>query len=221
MRLIKGLIAAAIAASLLVLPAGALAKGRDRDHDRMPDKWEKKHHLNPHAKDARRDPDRDGLSNLSEFRHHTDPQKADTDDDGVGDENEVEDHTNPLRRDTDDDGVEDEDEISGTIVSFQNNVLTIQLAGEGAGTVSGTVNDATEIECEDEDAQRTATASHDGSDNSGPGGDDNDDDDQGEDEDERQCTTADLKPGTRVHEAELVKVGDSTVFREIELVPPA
>jgi hypothetical protein len=232
MRLIKGLIAAAIAASLLVLPAGALAKGRDRDHDRMPDKWEKKHHLNPRAKDARRDPDRDGLSNLSEFRHHTDPQKADTDDDGVGDENEVEDHTNPLRRDTDDDGVDDEDEISGTIVSFQNNVLTIQLAGEGAGTVSGTVNDATEIECEDDDddAQRTATASHDGSDNSGPGSDnsgpggDDNDDDQGEDEDEddeRQCTTADLKPGTRVHEAELVKVGDSTVFKEVELVPAA
>src|SRR6478672_885547 len=105
MRLLKTFIAAAITAALFVLPAGALAKGRDRDHDRMPDKWEKRHHLNTHAKDARKDPDKDGLSNLSEFRHHTDPQNADTDNDGVGDGNEVEDHTNPDDSDTDDDGV--------------------------------------------------------------------------------------------------------------------
>src|SRR5690242_13447336 len=94
MRLIKTLSAIAVAAALLVVPAGALAK-RDRDHDRMPDKWEKKHHLNVHVNDARKDPDRDGLSNLSEFRHHTDPQKADTDDDGIGDENELRDGTDP------------------------------------------------------------------------------------------------------------------------------
>jgi hypothetical protein len=229
MKLIKGFIAAAIAASLLVLPAGALAKGRDRDHDRMPDKWEKKHHLNPHAKDARRDPDRDHLSNLSEFRHHTDPRKADTDDDGVRDDDELRDHTNPRREDSDDDGIGDADEISGTIVSFENGVLTLRLPGEGAGTVSGAVNNGTEIKCDDEDDDNpTASASHDGSDdNSGPGSDssgsgrDGGDDDRGEDDDnQRACTVADLKPGARVHEAELGKAGDgSTVFKEIELVP--
>jgi hypothetical protein len=202
MRLIKPLLAAAIAASLLVLPAGALAKGRDRDHDRMPDKWEKKHHLNVHANDARRDPDRDQLSNLSEFRHHTDPHDADTDDDGI----------------------EDADEISGTVVSFTNNVLTIQLPG--AGTVSGRVTSATEIECDDD--APTATASHEGSDdddNSGAGSNTRGgEDDHGENEDENEdtCTTADLKAGARVHEAELMKATDgSTVFKEIELVPAA
>src|SRR4051794_16436328 len=169
MRLIKWLTTAAIAGALLVIPAVALAKGRDRDHDRMPDKWEKKHHLNAHANDARTDPDRDHLSNLSEFRHHTDPQKADTDDDdGVSDDNELRDDTNPRRDDSDDDGVMDVDEISGTIVSFTNGVLTIQLAGDGAGTMAGTVNDATVVECDDDSP--TASASHDGSDdNSGPG----------------------------------------------------
>src|SRR5215213_6351269 len=150
MRLIKGLIAAAIAASLLVIPAGTLAKSRDRDHDRMADKWEKRHHLNVRTNDARRDPDRDGLSNLSEFCHHTDPQRADTDDDGVGDDDELRNDTNPRRDDSDDDGIDDADEISGSIVSFTNGVLTIQLPGEGAGTVAGTVNDMTVVECDDE-----------------------------------------------------------------------
>src|SRR6478752_6702979 len=131
MRLIKLITAAAIAAALLLVPAGALAKRGDRDHDRMADKWEKRHHLNTRANDARKDPDHDGLSNLSEFRHHTDPRKADTDNDGIN----------------------DADEISGTIVSFQNGMLTIQMPGNGAGQVSGTVNDVTVIDCDDEDAQ--------------------------------------------------------------------
>src|SRR3954451_4744589 len=241
MRLIKWLTTAAIAAALILIPASALAKGRDRDHDRMADKWEKKHHLNVHKNDARRDPDRDHVSNLSEFRHHTDPRKADTDDDGIDDENELRDHTNPRRDDSDADGVEDRDEIAGTIVSFQNGVLTIQLPGDGAGTVSGAVNGSTVVECDNDDDAPAATASHDGSDdnsgpgssgddNSGPGsggddvGDDNGDDNGDEDENENEdnCTTADLTPGARVREAELTKATDgSTVFTKIELVPAA
>jgi hypothetical protein len=229
MRLVKGLIATAIAASLLVIPAGALAKSRDRDHDRMPDKWEKKHHLNVHANDARKDADRDHLSNLSEFRHGTDPQSADTDDDGVNDENELEDNTNPSKADSDDDGVEDGDEISGTVVSFENNVLTIQLPGDGAGTVSGTVNPSTVIECDDDSSAPSATASHDGSDDSGSDDGSSDDgpnhdagDDHGDDATEHSCTSADLKSGARIHEAKIAKATDgSTVFTKIELVPAA
>jgi hypothetical protein len=228
MRLIRTLFATAIAAALLVLPAGALAKGRDRDHDRMPDKWEKRHHLNTRANDARKDPDRDRLSNLSEFRHHTDPQRADTDDDDIDDGDEVREGSDP----------DDPDEVSGTVVSFTDNVLTIQLAGDGAGTVSGTVNDATEIECDDEDGAPVASASHDGSedDNSGPGstssgpgpdgeGDPGEDDDRADDDDdanEDRCTSADLTQGTRVHEAKFVKATDgSNVFTKLELVPAA
>jgi hypothetical protein len=238
MRLIKLLTATAIAAALLVVPAGALAKRGDRDHDRMADKWEKRHHLNTHANDARKDPDHDGLSNLSEFRHNTNPQKADSDNDGIDDQNELRDDTNPNKDDSDDDGVEDRDEVSGTVVSFTNGLLTIQLAGDGAGQVSGMVTDATVIECDnDDDAQQpTASASHDGSgdDNSGPGsgGDDNsgpgstsddqgdDNDNQGEDDNNQaQCTASDLKAGARVHEAEFAE--GSNVFKKIELVPSA
>jgi hypothetical protein len=221
MRLIKALITVAIAAALLAVPAGVLARhGRhdrgDRDHDRMADKWERRHHLNTHVNDARRDPDHDGLSNLSEFRHNTDPQKANDDD----------------------------NEISGTIVSFQNNVLTIQPATQGAGTVSGTVNDQTRIECDDDNdddapaSQPAATMSRDGGsddgsgNNSGPGsgtesGDDDaqdnqGDDDQGENDDDQgddnACTSADLKPNQHVDEAKFVNAADgTTVFTKIEL----
>jgi hypothetical protein len=228
MKLFKTLLTVAIAMALLAVPAGALAKSRDRDHDRMPDKWERKHHLNTHANDARKDPDKDHLSNLSEFRHHTDPRKADSDNDGIDDDDEVLNDTNPNRRDSDDDGVNDDDEISGTIVSFANNVLTIRLPGDNAGTFSGTVNAATEVECEDDDAP-AATASHDGSDdNSGPGSDnsgpDSDDsgpgsDDDRQDDEQNDCTAADLKPGAHVHEAEFFTSGGTTVFSEVELVP--
>jgi hypothetical protein len=212
MRLLKTLITAALATALLALPAGALAKPRDRDHDRMPDKWEKRHHLNVRANDARKDPDKDGLSNLSEFRHNTDPQSADTDDDGINDENEIEDHTNPRGDDSDRDGVDDADEIAGTITSFQNGVLTIQLPADGAGTVSAAVNDQTKVECDDDST--TASASDDGPNHDA--GDDHGDDDAGE----SSCTTADLKPGAHVHEAKVATAADgSKVFTKIELVP--
>jgi hypothetical protein len=231
MKLFKTLIAGAIAAALLVIPAAALAKSHDRDHDGMPDKWETKNHLNAHAKDARKDPDHDGLSNLSEFRHRTNPHKADTDGDGVKDGNEVRDDTNPRSDDSDGDGVEDGDEIAGTVTSFQGGVLTIQLAGTGAGTVSGTVNDQTRIECDDDSGDaRTTTArmsddgggGDEGDDNQGDDNEQGDDNDQGDGDNEAQCTSADLKPGAVVHEAKLAKAADgSNVFTKIELIPAA
>jgi Bacterial TSP3 repeat len=177
MRPMKTVLAAAIAAALLVVPAGALAK-RDRNHDRIPDKWEMRHHLSTRVNVARQDPDHDGLSNLSEFRHGTNPRKADTDGDGIDDGMEVKDDTNPTADDSDNDGVMDDQEIAGTIVSFDNGVLTIQLPADGAGTVSGMVNDQTRIECDDQnDDAPAATMSEDGGsgsgDNSGSGSDDN------------------------------------------------
>ncbi|MEA2492294.1 MAG: hypothetical protein QOJ29_205 [Thermoleophilaceae bacterium] len=225
MRLIKTLVITAIAAALLLVPAGALAKSRDRDHDRMPDKWEKKHHLNPRAKDARKDPDKDHLSNLAEYKNNTDPQKADTDDDGVDDENELADNTNPRKDDSDDDGVEDGDEVSGTVVSFENGVLTIQRAAAGGGTVAGTVNASTKIECDDH--APSASASSDDGEQGDDHGDRNDsqgdqggDGDHGDDDNASSCTSADLKPGARVHEAKTTQASDgSTVFSKIELAP--
>jgi hypothetical protein len=89
---------------------------RDRDHDRMPDRWERNHHLSPTRPSAKRDPDRDHLRNRRELRLRTHPRWADTDRDHLRDGAEVRRfHTNPRKRDTDGDGFRDRCELrSGT-----------------------------------------------------------------------------------------------------------
>lgn len=117
----KSILAAIVAVgALLALPGGAFAS--DRDHDRMPDRWERAHQLKVGVKDGRRDPDRDGLTNRAEYRSQTDPRDGDTDDDclsdaaedrdddGVDNESEIRDHTSPRHSDSDDDGIDDGDE---------------------------------------------------------------------------------------------------------------
>ena len=231
-------------AALLALPGAAMAKSHDRDHDKLPDKWEHKFHLSTHKNSAMGDPDKDGLNNRGEFRSHTNPRKADTDRDGIDDANddqdddgvdnadEMQEHTNPCDDDTDNDGIEDGDEASGTVDSFVEDsanpgtgVLTIKLAD--GSTISGKVDSTTEIECRaprtedsgDDDAMQR-DGGDDGGDNSGPGGDDGDDNSGPgrEGDDERQCTTADLTPGTPVHEAELNGSGADAVFEEVKLL---
>jgi hypothetical protein len=79
-------IAFAVAAlfAVLVLP-GLAAAARDGNGDRIPDRWERKHHLSLKVDQRKRDQDRDGLKNLAEFKHKTDPRDADSDDDGIED----------------------------------------------------------------------------------------------------------------------------------------
>ena len=233
MKKIRLLLFGVVLAALLAVPGAAMARSRDRDHDKLPDKWEKKFHLSTHKKNAKGDPDRDGLNNLGEFRAGTNPRDADTDNDGVNDANDDQDndgvdnademaeHTNPRDADTDNDGVEDGQETIGTVASFTEDspgsgtgTLTITLTG--GSTLSGRVDQSTEIECRaPEQAGR-----HDrdgGGDNSGPGGGDNSG--PGRDSDERaQCSTADLTAGTPVHEAELHGSGASAVFEKVELI---
>jgi hypothetical protein len=221
---IRLLLFGVVVAALLAVPGAAMAKSRDRDHDKLPDKWEKKFHLSTHRNNAKGDPDRDGLSNLREFRAGTNPRNADTDNDGVNDGDEMAEHTNPRDPDTDNDGVRDGAETIGTIAGFTEDspgsgtgVLTITLNDNS--TESGRVDQSTEIECRaPEQAGR-----HDrdgGGDNSGPGsGDEGDHSGPGRDGDERsQCSTADLTAGTPVHEAELHGSGDSAVFEKVELI---
>jgi hypothetical protein len=243
MKKLKLLLFGVVLAALLAVPGAAMAKSRDRDHDKLPDKWEHKFHLSTHHKSGKGDPDRDGLDNRGEFKAKTNPRRADTDRDGIDDANDDQDddgvdnrdeqreHTNPCDRDTDNDGVEDGDEAAGTVESFVEDsanpgtgVLTIKLADDS--TISGKIDSTTEIEC------RAPRAGDDGDmherdgggDNSGPGrGDDNEDHsgpgrDGDGDREERDCTTADLTEGTPVHEAELHGSGDNAVFEEVKLL---
>src|SRR4051812_47391611 len=110
------IVASLAATALLTLSSAGTshaAGSRDSDHDGMPNRWEIRHHLNPHHANAAADPDHDGLKNLGEFRHDTRPHDSDTDNDGEDDGDEVHDgcsSTDPTDDDTDGDGVEDGDE---------------------------------------------------------------------------------------------------------------
>jgi hypothetical protein len=223
------------ALALLAMPG--LAAAKDRNHDRIPDRWEKRHRLSTKVNQARRDQDRDHLRNRAEFL--------------AGD--------NPRDRDSDDDGVVDGDEQAGTIQSFdaETGRLVIDLFGED--TIAGFVTDGTEIKCEDEGGASASSEGSDGvesgddqvgdddgaheeepgddhgddgeevgdeeehgdsgpGDNSGPG--ENSGPGAGEESDEggdRLCTTAALVPGAVVEEAELEIRNGRAVFEEIEL----
>jgi hypothetical protein len=101
-------------ATSLSLAAPSSAAGRDSDHDGIPNRRERSHGMNPHKKsDARADFDKDGLSNVAEYRHHTRLRDEDTDNDGTDDGDEVHDgfaSTDVRDPDTDNDGRLDGDE---------------------------------------------------------------------------------------------------------------
>ncbi len=224
--------------AILALPSIAAAK--DRNNDRIPDRWEKRHHLSLNVKQTRRDQDGDQLKNLGEFRHGTNPRKADSDNDGLDDGDEVAVGDDPTNDDSDNDGTEDGNENAGTVGSFDGTTLTISLAA--GGTISGLVTDRTEVKCETEGDDSSEEPS--GSDRHGhdrlsadhEGGEDNPgDDDSGEDNpgdegedghhgdhgDENACSTDDLVEGAIVHQAEIRVSGDGAVFDEVELVKSA
>ena len=79
----------------------------DSDEDGLPDPWERRHFGNlDHEPDVDEEPD--GLTNLEELGHDTDPLDDDSDDDGLLDGDEVNQHrTDPTDPDSDDDTVLD------------------------------------------------------------------------------------------------------------------
>jgi hypothetical protein len=206
------LLVAAAFAALLAFASGAMAHSwrGDRNHDRIPDRWERANHLSLKVNQAKRDQDHDGLRNRAEFM--------------AGD--------NPRDDDSDNDGIEDGQEKAGTITSFTNGVLIVHLFN--GDDVKGTVDDNTEIECENAPPMTTTTAARtaddghgdddggddngDHGDRSGPGHGDDEGDDDNEDEDEANCDTSALVPGAVVKEAELKATAAGLIFREIELI---
>jgi hypothetical protein len=188
-----------------------LAAAKDRNHDHLPDRWEKAHHLSLTVNQAHRDQDHDQMRNRAEFL--------------AGD--------NPRDKDSNDDGVMDGEENAGTISSFDAATGKLVIDLFGGETIAGMVSEGTEIKCE---GSSGASASSDGGsggeaepgdDRGGEGGEPGDDnggmgeeepgDDNGDDNNSGNCTTADLVPGAVVGEAELRVTNGQAGFEEIEL----
>jgi hypothetical protein len=194
--------------ALMALPS--LAAAKDRNHDHISDRWEKRHHLSLRVNQAARDQDRDHLDNRGEFK--------------AGD--------NPRDEDTDNDGVMDGEENAGTITAYDTETGKLTISLFGGGTVSGIVTEETRIRCghecnhgQDEDGSDDsgASASSHGEDNSGPSGpgDDNSGPSAQSDDgtDAANCSPDDLVVGATVAEAELELEHGVATFEEIDLAP--
>jgi hypothetical protein len=227
MRLARRLTTCAAAAlgalALLALPGAAAAK--DGNHDRIPDRWERHHHLSTAVNQAGRDQDHDRLRNRAEFL--------------AGD--------NPRDRDSDDDGVMDGNENAGTITSFDATTGKLVISLFNGDSVSGLVTESTRIKCEDEHSpDGTTRARHGeeepgddrgegeepgddnggnsgpgdgGEDNSGPGSSNSGPGPSGHDDNGTgaNCTTSDLIASATVEEAELELEHGVATYEEVEL----
>ena len=121
------------------------ALARKHDHDKLPDRWERKNHLNLQRNDAGRDRDHDGLSNLREYRAHTNPRKRDSDRDGLNDRAELRYRFNPRVKDSDHDGIKDGKENAGRITRLSGSSITIKLAA--GGKLTATLGDGVSRAC--------------------------------------------------------------------------
>jgi hypothetical protein len=231
---LTGLLAPALGAlALLAVPGMAAAK--DRNHDRIPDRWERHHRLSLKVNQAHRDQDRDHLDNRDEFM--------------AGD--------NPRDNDSDADGIADGEENAGTISSFDPETGGLVLSLFGGEALSGTVTEGTRIRCEMEHSTGATVSSggqgesgddhgdgtepgddnggqgeeepgdddHGGGDNSGPGnsgegnsGAGSQNSGPGPDEGgQAECSTSNLTAGAVVREAELEVEHGVATFEEVEL----
>ena len=238
-------VAAAGALALVLVAFGGSAVAKDRNHDQIPDKWEKKFHLSLKVDQANKDQDRDHVDNLNEFQEGTNPRvkdsnhngrpdgKEDSDHDGLNNAGEDETANLPNDQDTDNDGIKDGAENAGTIASFDGTTLVIDLAG--GGQVSGTVDQTTEIKCESEDQHEssdhpddnsgpptptagthTATASDQGSDN-GSGDDQSGDSNENESGDDNNASNCTTADLLQNTPVHEAQL-ENGVFHEIELV---
>ena len=186
-------VAASFVALMAALPVTAAA--RDRNHDRIPDRWERRHHLSLQVNQANRDQDSDELENLGEYQAGTDPRDADTDGDGTP----------------------DIDENAGEVASFTpgaeegSGTLVIDLYA--GGQLTGEVTERTRIVCRPEVPEEVGTEEEgDAPSFERPGEPGGPGCHRG-----MPCTTEDLVTGAVVHQADINVSANGNTFRLIAL----
>lgn len=180
-------------ALLVALALPGAASARDRDRDRMPDRWEKRYGLSTKVNQARRDRDRDDLTNLGEYRSRTNPRDPDTDNDGI----------------------EDGDEHAGVVLSYREGVLRIEL--NSGGILEGHVTGVTDFACRGEkDGEEEPDREYE--EEPGYGGPDARAAHGYEEEPREDCTDDDLREGVRIHEALVRYTAEGPVFKLVVIV---
>ncbi|MBN8869115.1 MAG: hypothetical protein J0H66_04450 [Solirubrobacterales bacterium] len=202
---------AVLALFAVSLPATASAK--DRNKDKIPDRWERTHKLSLKRDQRKLDQDKDGLRNRAEWRAGT----------------------NPRDKDSDDDGVSDLKEKAGVISAYDEETGELTLTLYAGGELTGSVTDQTRVKCESEEAS-TDDESTDGESGDeaeaenfrGSGG--TFEDESGEDRDGHggrgegcggDCSVEDLAKGVEVTEAVIKYTASGKVFKELEIVASA
>jgi hypothetical protein len=227
-----GVLAAAVLA-LFVISLPGIASAKDRNKDKIPDRWERSHKLSLKRDQRKLDQDKDGLRNRGEWRAGT----------------------NPRDKDSDNDGVSDLKEKAGVISAYDADTGDLTITLYSGGELTGSVTDQTRVRCESED---TSDDSSDDSSDDGTGDDSGDEsgetersrggpgsgreaeDDSGDDsgdqsEDESgddqgghpgrggegcggDCSVEDLAKGVEVTEAVVKYTASGKVFKELEIV---
>lgn len=111
--------------ALVAISAPATAAAKDRNRDRIPDRWERSFGLSLKVDQRKLDQDSDGLRNRGEWMAGMSPRDRDTDDDGVTD----------LR------------EKAGVISAWDPEAMTLEITLYAGGTISGTVSEYTMVKC--------------------------------------------------------------------------
>ena len=111
--------------ALIAITTPATAAAKDRNRDRIPDRWERAYGLSLKKDQRKLDQDRDGLRNRGEWLAGLSPRDRDTDDDGISD----------LR------------EKAGVISAWDPGTLDLEIALFAGGTLTGTVSEYTKVKC--------------------------------------------------------------------------
>jgi hypothetical protein len=172
-----------------VFAAQASAAPKDRNHNAIPDAWEKAHGISVKKDRGNHDADGDGSRNRCEFQAKTDPNIADSDGDTIADGDE----------DTDGDGATDRAESSlrsscgkanthlqlrrGTVNSLTDGSLVITVKGGGTVTAPLSAKLRCEIKPGKLGAKKNASVA--GANKRAA----------------KRCTEADLVEGVKVHNA--------------------